>query len=327
MYHKEIIYMSLVENEVKNACVGYMKVERTGENYSVEVSVKNVAGISEGNFPLRFQEKNDWKETDITFNDSCAKWRGTIAGPVMKAEILLSPSVVIRGMSKDHKDQPQQSIINSQEESYADNLAPETQLGYKIDPDKSAYPEAEKELSVAEKTMQKSTVQQSEEQQTSKRQLEEQRTSKQQLEEQQTSKQQLEEQQTSIQQLEERQSLERQAVAPQLYEDKWEQLLAAYENIHPYGDDRVYIKLEPKDFVILRSDYQHLVNNSFLLHGFYNYRYLILGKEKSFYIGVPGVFYEREKMVALMFGFEAFECEGGDAEEGKFGYYLRKVEI
>ena len=114
---------------------------------------------------------------------------------------------------------------------------------------------------------------------------------------------------------------------PILCEDKWEQLLHSYDQIHPYGDDRIYIKLEPKDFTVLRSGYQHLVNNSFLLHGFYNYRYLILGKEKDFYVGVPGVFYEREKMVAMMFGFEAFECEGGAAEEGKFGYYLRKVEL
>lgn len=112
-----------------------------------------------------------------------------------------------------------------------------------------------------------------------------------------------------------------------LYENKWEQLLSTYEQIHPYGDNRIYVKLQPKDFIILRENYQHLVNNSFLLHGFYNYRYLILGKENGFYLGVPGVFYEREKMVALMFGFEAFECEGGEAEEGKFGYYLRKVEL
>ena len=32
-------------------------------------------------------------------------------------------------------------------------------------------------------------------------------------------------------------------------------------------------------------------------------------------------------LVALMFGFEAFECSGGKAEAGKFGYYLRKVRI
>ncbi|MDE6737796.1 MAG: hypothetical protein K2K07_01705 [Lachnospiraceae bacterium] len=110
-------------------------------------------------------------------------------------------------------------------------------------------------------------------------------------------------------------------------EDKWEQILDTYEKIHPYGDERVYVKIEPKDFVILQSKYQHLVNNSFLLHGFYNYRYIILGKEQDYYLGVPGVFYEREKMVALMFGFEAFECPGGNVRAGEFGYYLRKVEL
>ena len=112
-------------------------------------------------------------------------------------------------------------------------------------------------------------------------------------------------------------------------EDKWEQIMNTYEVLHPYGDDRTYIKLEPKDFVIMQAKYQNLVNNSFLLHGFYNYRYLILGKEKEteYYLGVPGVFYEREKMVALMFGFEAFECEGGIARPGGFGYYLRRVEL
>ena len=113
-----------------------------------------------------------------------------------------------------------------------------------------------------------------------------------------------------------------------LKEDKWEQILDTYDNIHPYGDERVYVKLEPKDFIIMSGKYQHLVNNSFLLHGFYNYRHVILGKEgEVYYMGVPGVFYEREKMVALMFGFEAFECESGESKTGEFGYYLRKVEL
>lgn len=123
--------------------------------------------------------------------------------------------------------------------------------------------------------------------------------------------------------------------------DKWQQLMRLYPVVHPYEDDREYISIQPKDFVIMTGDFQHLANNSFLLHGFYNYRYLVLGKEwgtaqsqsadedrtESFYLGVPGVYYEREKMVALMFGFEAFECVGGRAEPGTFGYYLRKVKI
>ena len=127
--------------------------------------------------------------------------------------------------------------------------------------------------------------------------------------------------------LDDQESLQETTTAYSLKEDKWEQILDSYEKIHPYGDERVYVKLEPKDFIILQSKYQHLVNNSFLLHGFYNYRYLILGKEQDYYLGVPGVFYEREKMVALMFGFEAFECSGGVARAGEFGYYLRKVEL
>lgn len=119
-----------------------------------------------------------------------------------------------------------------------------------------------------------------------------------------------------------------------LSDDKWEQLLKNYPQIHPFGDERTFISIELKDFVVLRAEYQKLVNNSFLLHGFYNYHYLILGPdmelwegaESCFYVGVPGTYFEREKMVAVMFGFEGFECEGPVAI-GKFGYYLRKVEL
>lgn len=116
--------------------------------------------------------------------------------------------------------------------------------------------------------------------------------------------------------------------------NKWEQLLKQFKKIHPFGDDRVFICIEPKDFIILQEKYQKLVNNSFLLHGFYNYRYLILGEDDQlgeegktcYYLGVPGVFFEREKMVAVMFGFEGFESDGA-VEIGKFGYYMRRVEL
>lgn len=119
-----------------------------------------------------------------------------------------------------------------------------------------------------------------------------------------------------------------------VFSDKWEQLKSQYQKVHPFGDEREFITIEPKDFVVLGEGSQKLVNNSFLLHGFYNYRHLILGKDYQlgsggkvcFYIGVPGVFFEREKMVAVMFGFEGFET-AGPVEIGKFGYYLRKVEL
>lgn len=119
---------------------------------------------------------------------------------------------------------------------------------------------------------------------------------------------------------------------PVCYGDKWEQLTHMYSSIHPFGDEREYLSIAPKDFVVLRSEYQKMVHNSFLLHGYYNYRHLILGKvrengECRYYLGVPGNFYGREKMVAEMFGFEAFEGEKEPAKAGDFGYFMKRVEI
>ena len=114
--------------------------------------------------------------------------------------------------------------------------------------------------------------------------------------------------------------------------DKWEQLCMMYPEIHPFRDSREYLSIAPKDFVVLCKEYQKLVHNSFLLHGYYNYRHLILCRIRQkdawqYYIGVPGNFYDREKMVAEMFGFEAFEGEKESASPGDYGYYMKRVEI
>ena len=130
-----------------------------------------------------------------------------------------------------------------------------------------------------------------------------------------------------------------------LHEDKWQQLRALYPVCHPFGEHEDYIVIAPKDFIVLRREYQNLVSNSFLLHSFYNYHHVILGKMGSdgsgnYYIGVPGNYFEREKKVAVMFGFEGFaqsarkndssvtrKSEQTQIETGAFGYYMKQVEI
>lgn len=114
--------------------------------------------------------------------------------------------------------------------------------------------------------------------------------------------------------------------------DKWEQLSKQYPHIHPFGDAREYLSITPRDFIILSRKYQSLVQNSFLLHGYYNYGHVILTKIKerdgeSFYLGVPGVYFTREKQAALMFGFEGFEAGTEQAVDGGFGYYMKQVDI
>lgn len=114
------------------------------------------------------------------------------------------------------------------------------------------------------------------------------------------------------------------------YESKWEQLLDTFENLHPFENERIFLKLTPADFYILRETCQHLSHNSFLLHGYYNYHYLILGKKENqdaYVLGVPGIYHEREIMAAQMFGFEGFEPTKKECVEGSFGYYCVTVEV
>ena len=117
-----------------------------------------------------------------------------------------------------------------------------------------------------------------------------------------------------------------------LLEDKWLQLCAIYPHINPFHDKREYLSIGPSDFVLFPSAAYKMVNNSFLLHGYYNYHHLILTRlekkgEKVYYIGVPGNYYEKEKQVAIMFGFESFECEEEPAQTGDFGYYMMRTEL
>ena len=129
-----------------------------------------------------------------------------------------------------------------------------------------------------------------------------------------------------------RETEQKDLAAGQISDDKWLQLGKVFPKVHPFGDEKEYLSVEPKDFIVLTKAYQNLANNSFLLHGFYNYHHIILGKlvrneQEHLYLGVPGVFYEREKAVALMFGFESFECAREPARTGTFGYYMKQVEI
>lgn len=124
---------------------------------------------------------------------------------------------------------------------------------------------------------------------------------------------------------------EHESLSPvKLLDNKWEQLCSMYEKVHPIGDDIEFVKIRPEDFVILRQEYQGLVRNSFLLHGYYNYHYILLGKyPDKYYIGVPGIMHEQERMAAAMFGFIGFEraAKALSGEQDNFGYYMMEVAI
>lgn len=112
---------------------------------------------------------------------------------------------------------------------------------------------------------------------------------------------------------------------------EWKALVEKFPVVHPLGEQE-YLKLDLSDLTLFQDPEQKLAQNSFLLHGYYNYKHLILGRQEKegstlYYIGVPGIFHEREKAVAIMFGFEAFEGNREPIQKGDFGYYFKKVSL
>lgn len=78
-----------------------------------------------------------------------------------------------------------------------------------------------------------------------------------------------------------------------------------------------------------------LANNQFLMHGYYNYHHLgLLENGSQVMLGVPGIYHEKEKKAAEIFGFPTFisieELEVSldpeeKNEEETFGYWCRPV--
>ena len=94
-------------------------------------------------------------------------------------------------------------------------------------------------------------------------------------------------------------------------------------------------KIQRKDMVCLPRCEWRYANNSFLIHGYYNYHHLILTvRDDRLKLGVPGVYHPQEEKAAESFGFPEFipaeeldlkltDEEKNDRE--KFGYWCRDI--
>ena len=86
-------------------------------------------------------------------------------------------------------------------------------------------------------------------------------------------------------------------------------------------------------FVItLSSLLTSLIYKFILLHGFFNYHYLMLktlemNGEKQQFLGIPGIYEQPERMMAMLFGFPEFEAAAAVSSDSKdmtgvFGYWM-----
>lgn len=111
-------------------------------------------------------------------------------------------------------------------------------------------------------------------------------------------------------------------------DQEWEQIRSSCHKVEACRELGEVYRVNKGNFAVLPESMKHILQNSFLVHGLMNYGYLLLfrvdEKARQFGVGVPGVYYEKEKLVAEMFGFPQFWCDGR-SDNGKFGYYLRIV--
>ncbi|MCU6763754.1 Uncharacterised protein [uncultured Roseburia sp.] len=112
-------------------------------------------------------------------------------------------------------------------------------------------------------------------------------------------------------------------------ENCWNALKKTHREIYPFsGDTDVRaIRFDIKDFKQLPKQYWFMRNNSFLLHGYFNYGALLLGyiqSENRWFLGVPGVFQNQERVMASIFSFTEFRTQEQCIQKtGEFGYWYR----
>ena len=113
-------------------------------------------------------------------------------------------------------------------------------------------------------------------------------------------------------------------------ETLWNRLRVTYPKVTAFEctDGCEILVIKPQDIGLLPRENWVYGNNSFLLHGYYNYRYLILarlgksGERGRYILGVPGHYGNNEKYMAAMFGFDRFvRSTRQPPRDSRFGYW------
>ena len=130
--------------------------------------------------------------------------------------------------------------------------------------------------------------------------------------------------------------LERQEAEENNRSDLWERFQRKYTRVLAFECDSgcEILSIKPQDIGLLPREIWVYGNNSFLLHGYYNYRHLILarlsdsGGKIRYLLGVPGHYFSNEKYMASMFGFPHFVlAKKQPDEDGRFGYWYTDIRL
>lgn len=109
-----------------------------------------------------------------------------------------------------------------------------------------------------------------------------------------------------------------------------EELFRTCQRFQPFADTEIVncVMIKPCDIIRLQQDNWKVGRSSFLQHGFYQYRHLLLGMtcDGTYILGVPGIQNPQEKYMAEMFGFGWFKESRRYRCNKVFGYWCRELE-
>ena len=116
----------------------------------------------------------------------------------------------------------------------------------------------------------------------------------------------------------------------------WQRFYKTYPKIEAfdYNGGCEILTIKPQDIGLLPRETWGYGNNSFLLHGYYNHRYLIFARLNNpkgrprYLLGVPGHYFSNEKYMAAMFGFPNFVLSKVQPTgDDRFGYWYTDIRL
>ena len=115
--------------------------------------------------------------------------------------------------------------------------------------------------------------------------------------------------------------------------ESWRRLQDCYPHIQPFSDGQIHqcLQLTMKDLPELRKNSWFIGSNQFLARGCQQYHHFLLGvfrddngQDSGWVLGIPGIYDEKERFLAGMFGFPNFKpSRESSIRSGQFGYWYR----
>lgn len=315
-YQRLISYMYAYEGGIKGKNIGFAKLETKGGQCRISVSLKRIpnAGNPKGVYLL--SKNTELRIGTLLLRNGTGEFRTAVN--ISNVEGSGYSLKQCYGLTIHETESAWRCYTTIWEDAVAH----------------AAELESEKAFSEAEE--QKAESQQEEVQQEETQPIELEQTDERQ-EEPQVEVEQKEVPQIEAEQEEEQKAEEAQIEVPELEENEiWKNYCRRYPKILAFDteDGCEILTIQPQDIGLLPRENWTLGSNSFLLHGYYYYRYLILARlnqkngESRYLLGVPGYYVSNEKYMAAMFGFSGFVLSKKQPpKSSRFGYWYRDIKI